>query len=233
MDNEGQVTSPQTSGVADATTTQTVPTATVASDATKDWQTEIQKTKEKYEHDINNVKSVLQKQLSDQEKIFKTERDKYTAQIRELQMATMDESQRSAYAQKIEKEDLEALRQQNQQLQAALQEQETIQSYTNFFIEKGVRREDLLHGKGVNALVNSGWEALSRKIKMMDEELTRLKTTPQAAKDGVTPPQIITPGGGLPPLPPSEAELIKQYGSMEKVYNLVEQGNLSASIIPK
>lgn len=215
-----------------------VPGGTPSQSVSDAGQQELQRLQEllaQRERDVNNVKSTLQRQLSQQQRQWEEERQQMQEELRKVQMASLDDDERAEYQRNLQLEQAGQWQKRAQELEQKLQEREAIESYTQFFIEQGVPTGQLVRDQGVDALVQSGWTGVQAIIKDLQ---AKVNATPQQQQP--VPPQS-PEAQTRPPISAAQApagtgptwnDLIQRYGSSEEVYRLVEQGDLPPSIIP-
>jgi len=183
------------------------------------------------QNDINQVKSSLQSREAAKDKQYKIEQEALRKQLREVQMKGMDENQRKQYEASLATEELQNLQQRVQEAEQRAAETNAMLDAQKFFVSQGVPVTSLVFDQGYDALVNSGWGHLSAEL----QQLRNQAANPDANKKPVKPlkpaPEVLTDKA-----PASKgsnwADLRKRYGSEEAVYQLIEAGQLDASILP-
>jgi len=188
--------------------------------------------KSKYETDINQLKSSLQRQTA---QVTKEWQDRYNGLERKLHdtaMKSMTEEERARYERQLETEEF-------QSLQSKLTESEnekqllasTVSAY-GFFVQQGVPANLLNLSDGYDAVVSAGWQHLTSELA----ELRTAKANPQPRKPQEPAPLKEAPGvvtdKGVPATGTTWAALKAQFGSEEAVYRAVEEQRLDPSVIP-
>lgn len=171
------------------------PTPTSASE---EWKTKYEELSSKYEKDVANVKSALDKQLKSRDNDLEALR----GELEKLQTAGMNEEQKKQYeASKLAKAYTD--------LQHKFQEQEAeseqkVQYYLwkdRFINEFGVKADELKLNQGIEALFSSGWDAIKTKLSASSQPQSSAeedtKIVPSKPK-GKTPPTTARPGSGVP-----------------------------------
>lgn len=206
-------------------------------DADKDWKAEFEKLSSqfekvntKFERDISQLKSSLQRNAAEDKKKWEYEKAEYERRLQDTQMAGMSESDRKAYQAQVEQNRLRQMEEENSRLRNQMTEQQQRQGYAAWFLQNGVRVEDLVMTGSVQELVDSGWSSLKKQKDDLQMQLSKVQGS--TTKPSQSPPNVIQPQGGVPVTGPTWTELIKKYGTQEQVYKLVEQGTLPPSIIP-
>lgn len=188
-------------------------------EAEKRWQT-----------DLNNMKSSLQKREEDLRKEYKEKTDRLESQLRETRMQGMDENQRKQYEAQLVTEEYQTLQTRLQDSEAKNREMALILDAQQFFIAKGVPANKLVLNQGYDALVNSGWEVISTELEGYRNGQTN-KTQTTQTKTRKPAPKVVT-DKSTPSTGTTWKELRARYGSEENVYSMIEQGMLDPKILP-
>lgn len=227
-DAEPQVVAPATNpsdgGVVDATPAAPAPSVDVEA-----LKAEYEQKLARAAQDVNQVKSALQSREAAIQKQFAQEREALQKQMREIRMQGMDENQRKVYEASLAAEEVENMRQQLAETQRKNQEFAQMLDAQSFFIQQGVPANQLTFDNGYESLVNSGWGYLSQELQQL-----RKGQTPQSNQTAapLKPAPSVVTDKAAPSVGPTWPELVAKYGSRENVYQLVESGNLSPTIIP-
>jgi len=211
------------SEVAEGTiTTPVTPTKTQPTDANN-----VDAVRQKLEADINKMKSVFQKQLSDREKEWKKTEARLRQEAEEARISSMDEDQRKQYEAGATSRRMAEMEQQLAELSQAKQNTEAMFNAYNYFIAQGVPADQMVVDAGYEELWNSG-------MGYMTDELKRLKA--QGGKPVPVPevkaPEVVTSTSTPAYTGTTWPELIKRFGSEEEVYSQIESGRLSPDILP-
>jgi len=222
---EGGVTKvtpdPSTSGVA-------ATSATPASPKPVD----VDALRAKYEGDISQLKSTLQKREA---QVTKEWQDRYTGLERKLHdtaMKSMTEDERARYERQLETEEFQSLQSKLAEIEGEKQLMASTVSAYSFFIQQGVPANLLNLSDGYDAVVSAGWQHLTSELA----ELRATKLNPQSQKPSEPAPLKTAPGvvtdKGVPATGTTWAALKAQFGSEEAVYRAVEEQRLDPSVIP-
>lgn len=220
VEAENQSVSPETTpaaGVAEST-----PSQQPSNDAER-IRVEYEQKLAASQRDINQLKSTLQRQIGQKEAEWSAKYADLQKQFREVRLGTMDENQRKQYEVQMQTEELNNLRQQLAEAQAKQQEIASIADAQNFFLGKGIPRDKLVLDQGYEALVQSGWDAVSEELEGYRKGKTPSSQQPAPLQ---TAPAVVT-DKSAPTAKTSWAEIVKKYGSEEKVFQLAEQGYIS------
>lgn len=228
-DRVGDVTSPTSvdSGVVKATPEQGKIDA-----PQKNYEAELQKR----EADLNRMKSTFQRQINDLNRKYEEEKRQYEDQLRKLKVSGLSDDERKEYETTLQIEDANRYKKEAEQYRMQVEEIQVAQSYAQFFTELGVPAASLVRDGGVDTLVQSGWEGVKKVIEELKKEINTLKNPPGSEsspkEEGQRGRQPMTSTPGTPYTGTTWDDLIKKYGSEEAVYNKVERGELSPSVIP-
>jgi hypothetical protein len=193
---------------------------------------DVEKLVAKYEGDIRNLKSSLQKREAQVSAEWKQRYDAIQNEMQQVRMSKMNEEERKAYEIQLQSEEHKNLQTQLAELQSDRQmTQATLEAYS-FFIQQGVPAEKLDLTGGYEAVTRAGWESITNELARYRQsqsaptqpakpELSPLPTAPSVVTDKGTP------AGGT-----TWAALVAAYGTREAVYRAVEEGRAPASIIP-
>lgn len=196
-------------------------------------QAESAKLQEKAEQDLSNLRSSLDRRYAEAEKGWEQQEKSYRDKLFELETADMDENELLKHQYNLANEQIITLEQAVIDGQTKVRELTSVDGYVRFFADiNGISRADLVMDQGLDAVVQSGWKAVEARMKELEAQAAGEALPPETPPE--TPPNapdVLTDQGGIP-TGKTEAELIKQYGSMEEVYRLVEQQLLDPSIIP-
>lgn len=218
---------PAQGGVAPATPTQPPADAASAADVEAKYKADLAK----YQEDLNKLKSASQRREGELQRTL-TQRDaEYKAELEKVRLSTMDDEERKIYEIERNRERVNELQAELDRVNAEREEQAAINNTFAFFLQKGVPANALVNGQGLDALVVSGWDYISNRLAQLEAAAANApapKTPPQEPPKA--PP--VTTGTGTPVGSPTWDDLIKQYGSMDEVFNRIEQGRLSRDVLP-
>ena len=224
---------PEPSGVANVTPTQTVPDA--GSEKLKELEAKIQAR----EQDINKLKSTYDKKLAQTEQQYKDEQRKLQEEIQKAKLSTMTDEQKKTFERQLELEQAQQWREEAQKYKQQIEEFEQRNNYTQYFVEEmGVPKEQLKLDGDINALVQSGWEGVQKTVQSLRGKVQALETqmTQGTALQQTQPePQERSPltnpiNSGAPKIAWSDIE--KQYPNQEEFFRKLEQGEINPGIIP-
>lgn len=223
---------PEPSGVANVTPTQTVPDA--GSEKLKELEAKIQAR----EQDINKLKSTYDKQLAQTKKQFEEEQRKLQEEIQKAKLSTMTDEQKKTFERQLELEQAQQWKEKAMQYEQQMKDLEIRNNYTQYFTEQmGVPKDKLNLDGDINALVQSGWEGVQNKVKELEGLVQTLKQ-PQPPQDTTIPqpePQQRSPltqpiNSGAPKI--TWSDIAKQYPNQEEFFRKLEQGDLNPGVIP-
>ena len=189
--------------------------------------------KAKYEQDINNLKSTLQRREAQVTKEWQTRYNDLQRQVHESRMASMNEEDRAKYERQLENEEFQSLQSRLAELEQEKAQQAATVNAFGFFTSQGVPADKLNLAEGYDALVNAGWGYLTQELSRLREAAAN----PQPQKP-VEPaplkqaPDVIT-DKGTPASGSTWTMLRQQFGSDENIYRAIEEGRLSPSVLPK
>lgn len=189
-----------------------------------DWEAKLQKTTD----DLNKMKSTFQKREAELQAKYQQEQAELRRQLNETRLQGMDADQRKKYEEQMKMEELQRLQSEQSSLSAKLQEQAQILDAVQFFVQRGVPYDQLIVNQGYNTLTQSGWDWIDGELKRLRDAQTTAK--PESPRKPA--PSVVTDKAS-PSTGTTWAQLRKQYGSEENVYQMIEQGLLDPSILPK
>lgn len=193
---------------------------------------DVEALKAKYEKDISNLKSTLQRQTAQVERESRQRLAELQGQLHQARMQGMTTEERERYERQLESEEFQSLQSRLAELENEKAQQAATVNAFSFFLQQGVPADRLNLSEGYDAVVSTGWQYLT-------EELARLRqmqaNPPQPAKPEPAPlkeaPRVVN-DKGTPASGTTWAALRAQYGTDEAVYRAVEEGRLPASVIP-
>lgn len=187
----------------------------------------------KYQTDINQMKSSLQRQTAQVEQQWQSRYSDLQREMHNIRMQGMTDEERARYERQLESEEFQSLQSRLADLENEKAQQVATVNAFSFFVQQGVPADKLNLSEGYDSVVQNGWQYLT-------EELARLRQAaaspqPQPTKSEPAPlkpaPSVVTdkgtPAGGT-----TWTALRAQYGSDEAVYRAVEEGRLPSSVIP-
>lgn len=203
-----------------------------AADAAQEWQRKLEAERMKWETDLNRMKSSLQSQIAQTQADYRQREAAYNQRIRELEVAGLDETEREKYERVRLQQDFQAMQRDYQQLQQQLESERQRQAYVTAFANMGVNPAQL-DSTSPETVIASGWAAVQARMRELEaKSQTPASAAPNSPATDLTPPTVNVNSGNLPSGNPSWPDLIQKYGSMEKVFSLVEQQQLPVSVIP-
>jgi hypothetical protein len=144
----------------------------------------------------------------------------------------MDEATKEKYLSELAQEEQANIRQRNYELEQANSNLQASLSAQSFFLEKGVPVKELKLTGSYDDLVTSGWNYITSELARVKAELESKGTDKASEKKRKAAPEVDTSknptSGGS-----NWKSLIATYGSEENVYQLIEAGSLSPSILPE
>ena len=195
-------------------------------------QVDVDALKQKYEKDINSLKSTLQKQTAQVEKEWQSRYSVLEQKVHEARMDKMTDEERASYERQLESEEFQTLKSRLAELEneRALQAQ-TVNAY-GFFMQQGVPANLLNLSEGYDSVVNAGWAFL---IEERNQLKAQLANPPQPKPVDPAPlkgaPNVVT-DKGTPASGTTWAALRQRFGSDEAVYRAIEEQRLDPSVLP-
>jgi len=184
---------------------------------------------EKLETDLRKMKGSLQSQIAQREKDWKAREGQYQEELHKLRTAQMDEPERTAYEKQLTAEHLRAKDEHIATLEARLEEQRQMQAYQQFYLEQGIPAEEL-DLSNPEALAESGWKAMVRQKDALKARVAELEQKRSLKAKKTEPPAVVVGVGGEVATT-TLSDLAKKYGSVEKVFKLIEAGELDGDLI--
>ncbi len=185
------------------------------------------------QEDLNKLRSSLDTQLGEARKDWDSKEGDYRSEIHRLNMANMDEGEKKEYELQLVYEEVDRLKDGNEELQTRLNENRTSQDWLRFFTDSGVDPSKMDTTQGLQSIIQSGMTEMTTKLKDLEGQLkeggSKVKET--VSSDNKKAPKVVTKKGTVS-TPPGWEELIKKHGSEERVYQLVQEGSLPGTIIP-
>lgn len=221
-----------TAGVtSDVTPTPTTPDAIAESQALKEQGDKLAQL----QRDINNIKSVYDRKLAEQQRKHEEETLKLRRQLTQTQIDALPDAEKLKYEKTLQEEQTRELQQRYEETQRQLEGFQVMESYREFFESLGVPKANLQR-TSPEELLQSGWDGVRELVQNQSAEIARLKagTSSNEQAPAEPKPKINTTNPTNPPGQPKIEDLIKKYanGDEEQFWELIEQGKISASIIP-
>ena len=187
---------------------------------------------QKYEDDIRKLKSTFDRREAQRQQEAAKREEEFNRKLQELEMRGMDEETRKKYEASHRDEEFQRLVKEKQEYQSKLQEVQQSRDYEKFFLDSGVPAGELILDQGIEALAESGWKALRKLVGTLQEENKRLKSGSSAGSDLPEPPQTINHTSQTP-AKLSIADAAKKYagGDEDRLYQMIEKGNLSPNVL--
>ncbi|MGB9881941.1 MAG: hypothetical protein ACPLPV_04120 [Methanomassiliicoccales archaeon] len=194
--------------------------------------------KQRLEEDLRKLKSTSDKRIAQLEKAYKEEIAQLNEALKEAkselerlrELVLNDDNARKKYEDLRAQSETEELRKKLAEYEQRLQEESIKRNWIAFFNSLGI---SVSPEGDLDEIARQGWEGVKREL----EEL-RKKVKSQSQQESETSneqPQRPTPRTDAPTNPPSKvswADLIKRYGSEERVFRAVELGLLPPDILP-
>jgi hypothetical protein len=177
------------------------------------------------------MKSTFQRQQSQMQRQWQEREAQYQRQLDEARLAGLDETQRDHYIRQRERQELEALRQQNAQFQTWAEDQQQAQAWASWFADEyGIDRNKLDYSRGSAGVSESGWEAVKSKFGELRQGGSNGGTTP--SKQPLPAPSVHTQQSGTPQANTWAALRAMYKTDDEGIYRMVEQGTLRPDQLP-
>lgn len=181
---------------------------------------------EKYEQDIRNVKSTMDKRLHESQVQWQQKEIELRQQLEEAKLLSMDEEGRTRYLKQVEAQRMSEMETKATQAGHMEADYQASLAAIQHFTGLGVPLTALVIDQGYDALFQSGYAFVAEGYKNSLKAPATPPLLPQA-------PLVVTSAGNMPSLKPTWTDLIKLYGSAEAVFKLVETGRLDPTIIPQ
>lgn len=198
----------------------------------------------KHEQDISKLRSSLDSRFSQKQKEWEKREADFRQALFEAETRGLPEDEVRKRRLEHAESEIVRLQQEREQLETALTTQNVAQQWVSYFESQGIGRDNLVLDGGLEALIQSGWNAVTQNMTAMKQEIEKLKagekgdspSTDGVSGDGDEPKvvghKIVKSSTGLPSNP-SWNDLIEKYGSPEAVYTAIEQYQLDPSVLPK
>jgi hypothetical protein len=197
----------------------------------------------RFNRDISQQKSSLQKQQADIERQLKQERLEHEQRVRALEMSQMDESERIAYERERYLEDNARLQQELESAQSKFAQASQFSTAVAGWIGMGIRPEDLILDQGLDELNMSGWTAVQQRLHNLEQQVSAVPPKPaantQAAQTSqdIKPPAVATQTTGTASAGPTRAEVLKsvagRFGRENMTQEELDQMVISGQIKPE
>lgn len=193
----------------------------------------IEEVSKKYEDDIRKLKSTFDKRESERQRELAQREEEFNKKLREFEMRGMDEEARKKYEAEHREDEFARLAREKETYQRQLAEFQQARAYEKFFLESGVSAKDLVMDQGIEALAESGWEAIRKLLGTLKEENAKLKsgktTTPQNEPE---PVDVLNHSSKSPSIG-SLADAVKKYagGDEDRFYAMIEKGMLNPNVL--
>lgn len=198
-------------------------------------QTDVEKrileVSKKAEQDLNAMKSSFQKTQHELELKLEKQKTDYETYLRDVKLSSMDADARKKFEDQELVEKNKNYEEKARLAEQALAEREQKEQYRDFFLSVGIPLGELDITKNLTDFVNLGYAAWKKKTADLEAKLAKLEKQAKGEDGEITAPDVDTEKG-KPGNKPGWPALIKKYGSAERVYRLVELGELKPSIIP-
>lgn len=197
-------------------------------------QVDVEKMRAKYESDINNLKSTLQRKTAQKDREWQERYDALQQQMHETRMSTMSAEERERYERQLESEQFQSLQSRLEELENERATQTATVNAWQFFIQQGVPADKLNLSEGYDTVVANGWQHLTEELATLRAARSNPQTQKPVTPDPLKPaPSVITDKATPSAGGTTWALLRDKFGSDEAVYRAVEEGRLDPSIIPQ
>lgn len=202
--------------------------STQPSDAEK--LAEIEVVRAKYEKDLNKMKSTFQSNEAKREQEWAARQAQYEQQMEQLKVSTMDEDQRKTYESTAAIRKLQDMENRLQEVENQKIEAQAMLNAQKWFADRGISLADLDTDNGYNALWESGMDKLTSELDQYRQQKT---TKTPSQKPEIKAPEVVTQGNTPAYTGTTWSALVKEHGSEEQVYRLIETGQLPVSVLPQ
>lgn len=184
-----------------------------------EWENKYKELNQKYERDIANIKSALDKQIDSKDMELKSLRQEFE----KFKLAGMNDEERKTYeATKISQEYQSILKEKEAAEQRAIQTEQFFRWKDYFVNEMKIPSSELNLNEGLDKMYASGMEAIKKKMEKLSTP-SPTQATPQDKTP--TPPSVAKPGSAVPDGKVTLADLAKKYsgGDLDTLFRLAEQ----------
>lgn len=188
-------------------------------------QTDLQR----YQQDINAMKSASQKKEYELTQQIEDLRSKYDSQL----MSLMDDETRTEYENATRASRLRELEQKAIEAQERLQQQQAVDNAFFTFLEKGVPMDVLMQyrSEGAEAMAGAAWDWLfNRPVEQKPAPSAQTPATPTTKPPEA--PNVVTTTSEAPYAGPAWDALVEKYGSEDDVFMAIETGSLPPDVSP-
>lgn len=193
---------------------------------------DVESIRAKYEQDIRNLKSTLQKRESQVTAEWRSKYDQLQKQMHETRMASMTDEERKRYEAQLQTQEYQSLQERLAELENDRQTASATYEAYEWFLEQGVPASAMKLTEGYEGVTRAGWQYMTSELQRLRQMATN---PPQPAKVEPAPlkqaPGVVT-DKGTPAQGTTWAALRAQGWTDEAIYRAVESGRLSPSIIP-
>lgn len=196
---------------------------------------ELQKRVQKYEQDMNRMKSTFQRRETEAQKNLDALERRHRNEMETLRRSLLDTDALKEYEASTKESRLTELEISLQDAQKALAEERSMRGAFDAFISRGVPANVLSNAAeegGLQAMSAAAWDWLFQEKERLAVENSTIKSKKANPEPPPQAPPVATPSPAGSAASPTWDDLIKKYGSMEKVFDLVEARRLPPSIIP-
>lgn len=207
----------------------------------------------KYEADISNLKSSLQKDKSRSEQEWKQRYESLESAYHQLNMSGMNDAQKASYERDFYANKYQTLQKESNDLKGQIGEHENFGDAVSAFSQLGVGLDRLNLKNGLKGVVESGWAAVGEDLvtlrKEMKDAKTKTSTTTKEAPASDTkgkpapgpksPPKTSGKAGGTSvgktwgdTITSAERLLGRTNLTEEDIWRAVENGELDPKILP-
>jgi dsDNA-specific endonuclease/ATPase MutS2 len=198
-------------------------------------EVDVDALKAKYEGDINNLKSTLQRREAQVTKEWQERYNGLEQKLHQTAMKSMTEDERARYERQLETEEFQSLRERLAEIENEKATMASTVSAYSFFTKQGVPADLLNLSDGYDAVVSVGWQFLTKELSDLRAAKLNPQPQPQPKPDEPAPlrqaPGVVT-DKGTPASGTTWAALRAKFGTDEAVYRAVEEGRIDPSIIP-
>lgn len=205
----------------------------------------LRQQKAQLEQDVRNIKSTFQRKETELTQQLQRQQAEFERQMREIQMAGMDEEQRKLYDQQYAQEQVSALQRQLDDMRRQSEDAQGKMSAFQFFREHGVPAERLDFNVSLEEMVQGGYDYLAERNAQLEALLAQQA---QAPTSPATPPAAPVAPAPLPTAPrvdlgagasvgtrPTWDDIDREYagkGGREKFYEQLQAGEISSDRLP-
>lgn len=220
-------TTPAGGGVAEATPAQTP----VDAEALRKQIEQTAADKARLEKDLNRFKSSTQSREAQLRKEADQKQEALRSELETIKRASMDDETRRKYDEQLAQQRIVELTDRLQQREEEMATFQATQNAIAHFRSLGVPDDVLILNGTFDDLLESGWGWVSDRVKSINT-IPPVPAAPPTPAPLPVAPRVDVSGASTPVVKRTWADLEKEYGSREAVYDMIERKRLPGSVLP-